>query len=126
MKEQISLYELWVIFKKRFWVFGFIFILSVVAGQIYSYIMPDVFRTQSTIFPIEDGAEGMGMGAMGAVAQLAGLPMGTASNKLQKMVLHLNSPTFAKRMVTKFDLYTFFFSGQNSNTLTDKEKIKTA
>ncbi len=99
--DEIDLYELWLVIKKRKNVIIGLFIFSVVATAIISFIMTPIYRTTSSVLPVS--SKQSPLGSLAGLAAMAGVSIG-GDESSQKVMAVLNSRTIKENVIKDLNL----------------------
>ncbi|NPA40595.1 MAG: hypothetical protein GXO57_09175, partial [Thermodesulfobacteria bacterium] len=105
-EDEIDLYELWLVLKRRkWWVWGTTF-LAVLLAIIYILIAAPVYKTDTTLMPL--GGKNKGLGGLSALAGLAGisLPMQQSGITVEAV---LQSRTLREDIIKRLNLLPKLF-----------------
>jgi len=108
--DEIDLYELWLLLKKRSkWILG-TFIVFLTLAIIYIHISPPVYKTETAIYPLQ----GQQQTGLSALAGNFGISLSTSSQSLTVEAI-LKSNTIKERIIKKLNLMPILFSSQWDN-----------
>jgi len=105
-EDEIDLYELWLVLKKRKkWVWGFTLSFVLIA-LIYVLIASPVYRTETTLMPL--GGKNKGLGSLAALASLAGFSIPTSQSGITVEAV-LKSRTLREEVIKRLHLLPLLF-----------------
>ncbi len=105
-KEEINLYDYWLVIKKNFWFILSLFTVTVVITMLISFSMPKIYRaTASILSPIETGRLS-GLETLISVAEIKGLPSQVSSSDVFLSIL--KSRTMADAVIDRFNLQELY------------------
>ena len=109
--DEIDLYELFLILKKRVrWILGSL-LLFIVIAFIYVLITPPVYKTETTIYPLQGKTS---LAGLSTFASSFGISLPTSSQSLTVEAI-LKSNTIKERVIKKLNLMPVLFSSQWDN-----------
>ncbi len=119
--ELINLNELVIKFWTRKWIIVGITFLFAVLGIVYSLSLPNIYKSEVVLIPVEDNGSLHLPSQIGGLASLAGINVGSGQNSKTKLALEiLKSRDFIGRFIKRYDLYVPLLAaeGWNENTNT--------
>ncbi|MGA1843652.1 MAG: Wzz/FepE/Etk N-terminal domain-containing protein [bacterium] len=109
--EEINLIEYWRVLMKRKWIIVLIVIMTAISSVIFSLLMPNIYRAEVVLAPIEKKNGGGGfaslLGQFNGLASMVGLPLGNGSNEVNLAVL--KSRAFIKQVVEENEMMPLLF-----------------
>ncbi len=100
-EDEIDLYELWLTIKKRKKVIIGLFLFSVIATAIISFIMTPIYRTTASVLPVS--SKQSPLGSLAGLAAMAGVSVG-GDESSQKVMAVLNSRTIKENVIKDLNL----------------------
>lgn len=105
---EIDLRSLWDVIWHGRWIIAIFTFLFVISAAVVAYSLPNVYRSQVLLAPVENGSpEGMGalVGSLGGLATLAGVKLGGETGNKTVLALEiLKSRSFLSHVIQKHDL----------------------
>lgn len=108
--DEINLYDLFLVIKRRLWFLIVLFLVATGLTGVYSkFVLPPIYRAQASIMPLETSEGGLSS-TLAALSGIAGIniPMGKRTSA-QTFVAVLNSRTVAETVIQRLDLMSEFF-----------------
>ncbi len=99
--DEIDLYELWLTIKKRKKVIIGLFLFSVIATAIISFIMTPIYRTTASVLPVSSSKSPLG--SLAGLAAMAGVSVG-GDESSQKVMAVLDSRTIKENVIKDLNL----------------------
>ncbi len=99
--DEIDLYELWLTLKKRKKIIVGLFIFSVVAAAVISFIMTPVYRSTASVIPVSGSQSPLS--SLAGLAAMAGISIGQ-SDESQKVMAVLKSRTIKENVIKRLNL----------------------
>jgi uncharacterized protein involved in exopolysaccharide biosynthesis len=100
-EDEIDLYELWLTIKKRKNVIIGLFLFSVIATAVISFIITPIYRTTASVLPVS--ASKSPLGSLAGLAAMAGVSVG-GDESSQKVMAVLNSRTIKENVIKDLNL----------------------
>jgi len=109
-EDEIDLYELWLILKKRKKLILGIFLTATVLTAIVSFLMTPIYRSEATVIPVS--SKSSGLGNLAELAAIAGVPIPSAGDESSKIKAVLNSREIKERVIKKLNLIPILLEGK--------------
>ena len=109
-EDEIDLYELWLILKKRKKLILGIFLTATVLTAIVSFLMTPIYRSEATVIPVS--SKSSGLGNLAELAAIAGVPNPSAGDESSKIIAVLNSREIKERVIKKLNLIPILLEGK--------------
>ncbi len=100
-EDEIDLYELWLVLKKRKKLIFGLFFVSVALTAIISFLMTPIYRSTASVIPVSGSQTPLG--SLAGLAAMAGISLGE-SDESQKVMAVLNSRTIKENVIKKLNL----------------------
>ncbi len=100
-EDEIDLYELWLVMKKRKKVILGTFLIITVLTAIVSFLLTPVYRSTASVIPVSNTQSPLGN--LAGLAALAGLSIGQ-TDESQKVIAVLKSRTIKENIIKKLNL----------------------
>lgn len=108
-EDEIDLLELWnVIWKGKWFIFGFTLLTTLIAVYVTLYVLPVTYKSDIVLQPTETTSNS-GLSALAANLPIS-LPISGGNNKNENIVSFLNSRTIKQRLIEKYNLLPKFYS----------------
>ncbi len=99
--DEIDLYELWLVLKKRKKLIIGLFLFAVIFTTIISFIMTPIYRSTASVIPVSSSQSPLG--SLAGLAAMAGISLGE-SDESQKVMAVLNSRTIKENVIKRLNL----------------------
>jgi len=115
--DEIDLLELWNILWQGKWIIIAITVVFAIGSVIYALSLPDIYRTEVLLSPVDEGRSGGNaamLGQLGGLASLAGIDIGGSSGTSQKVraIATLQSRAFIAQFFENHDLVVPFMASR--------------
>jgi len=101
-EDEIDLYELWLVLKKRKKLILGLFLGVSILTAIISFIMTPIYRSEATVIPVS--SKSTGLGSLAGLAAMAGVSVPSAGDDSSKIMAVLNSREIKERVIKKLNL----------------------
>ncbi|WP_035240282.1 Wzz/FepE/Etk N-terminal domain-containing protein [Desulfobacter vibrioformis] len=102
-EDEIDLLELWnVIWKGKWFIFGFTLLTTLIAVYVTLYVLPVTYKSDIVLQPTETTSNS-GLSALATNLPIS-LPISGGDNKNENIVSFLNSRTIKQRLIEKYNL----------------------
>lgn len=105
--DEVNLLGYWRVIRKRQWMIGGLFVVSVLAAMGISMLMPKIYESTATVLPPLESKEGGGLGALLGASKAADLGIslpGGPATRTDIFVAMLKSRVMADEIIKQFDL----------------------
>ena len=103
-EDEIDLYEIWLILKKRKKIIGFFTFLFTIIGLTYALLATPIYKTETSIYPLVGNDNKKGIS--GLAGSLIGLPLNQSSLTVEAI---LKSKTLKARIIKELNLMPLLF-----------------
>lgn len=101
-EDEIDLYELWLVLKKRRKLILSFFFLITILTAIISFIMTPIYKSETSVIPVSNNSSPLG--DLAGLAAMAGISIGGEGGDSAKIKAVLNSRTIKENVIKKLNL----------------------
>jgi len=123
--DEISLYDYYLVIKKRWRLIAFIFLATTITAAIASLLMTKIYRAESTVFPIQSGSTGRIASMVEEFNGLAFVGSMLPSTSTDKLVNVLKSRTVRESVIRNLNLMDRLFPEKEGHKISKESEPPT-
>ncbi len=119
-EENTTLWDLWIIVWKAKWLILGLSIIGGLIGAFRAYRMPDIYRSEVLLSPIEEDKKGGGLQSLaaqyGGLAAMAGINLGGVSSSIETHIAILKSRLFLDEFIAKNEIIPLIYKSAKTDS----------